>query len=94
MAVLAATFAPIYANADVTAPTPSFYTDFSKMGEHADALPAEWTTYGNGEIPLQQWQDVFGNDGNGPYYRLMNINGTWGAFSNSSFREDIAAGHQ
>ncbi len=38
MAVLAATFAPIYANADVTAPTPSFYTDFSKMGEHADAL--------------------------------------------------------
>ena len=91
MAVLAATFAPIYANADVTAPTPSFYTDFSKMGEHADALPAEWTTYGNGEIPLQQWQDVFGNDGNGPYYRLMNINGTWGAFSNSSFREDIAA---
>ncbi len=91
IAVLAATFAPICANADVKAPTPSFYTDFTKMGEHAAPLPAEWSTYGNGEIPLQQWQDVFGDDGNGPYYRLMNINGTWGAFSNSSFREDIAA---
>ncbi len=67
----------------------AFYEDFSNLGAHGDPLPEGWVTYGLGEVPLPAWQSVFGNDGEAPYYRLMSITGTWGAFSNSSFIEDV-----
>lgn len=89
MAAMAIGIAAWTGGAQAATTNATYFEDFSKMGEHGDALPAEWVTYGIGEIPLVEWQDVFGNDGHGPYYRLMKINGTWGAFSNSSYIEDV-----
>lgn len=85
LAVVAAAFS---AGAQSTSPV-TYFEDFSKLGQNGDPLPSEWVTYGVGEVPMPEWQDVFGNDGKAPYYRLMNINGYWGAFSNSSFIEDV-----
>ena len=72
-------------------PDTSYFEDFRATGEAGGVLPAGWVTYGNGEVPMPEWQEMFGNTGEGPYYRVLNINGTWGAFSNSSFVEDVQA---
>lgn len=77
--------------AEIIRPDVSFDQDFSTLGDNGDPLPQSWVTYGKGFRPLDAWQDVFGTDGTGPSYRLLNIADTWGAFSNSSFVEDIAA---
>ena len=82
--------AAISAGAKTTSTPASYFEDFSEMGAHGDALPADWNTYGIGEKPLSEWQQFFG-EGDGPYYRLLNLSGVWGAFSNSSYIENIPA---
>lgn len=90
LAVLAISMAAISAGAKTVSTPASYIEDFSTMGAHGDALPADWKTYGNGEKPLTEWQQYFG-EGEGPFYRLLNFGGVWGAFSNSSFIENIPA---
>ena len=85
-----ALFAPTFQAAAIS-PDTSYFEDFRATGEAGGVLPAGWVTYGNGEVPMPEWQEMFGNTGEGPYYRVLNINGTWGAFSNSSFVEDVQA---
>lgn len=89
MAALAVTMTSASAVAADLYPDYSYFEDFSEMGNQGDALPSEWVTYGIGEVPVSEWQEVFGTTGEGPYYRLMYINNTWGAFSNSSYVEDV-----
>ena len=88
---LAAAAMSVTCMAGIIRPEASYLQDFASLGDSGDPLPDGWVTYGKGYRPLEQWHELFNKDGQGPYFRLMKINGIWGAFSNSSFVEDIAA---
>lgn len=75
----------------MTTPASSYKLNFSDLKNETGLLPDDWHTYGRGYRPAQQWQDIFGSDGQGPAYRLLTIAGTTGAFSNSAYLEDLQA---
>ncbi len=76
-------------NAGITQPHPSYFEDFSTM--ESRELVDGWTTYGRGCTPIADWQPLFGTTGEAPYYMVLEIAGVRGAFSNSSFVQDIGA---
>lgn len=77
--------------AEVIKPQPSYSEDFSFSFNNGDILPEGWVTYGRHYRPSSPWDELFGSDGTGPSFRLLNTAGCKGAFSNSSFLEDISA---
>lgn len=92
LATAAIALTAMYADAKVTIPSTMFSTDFATYGEVGMTyLPEEWHTYGNGEIPLPEYRDWFGDDGDGPYYVIRKAEASWGAYSNSSFMTNTPA---
>lgn len=89
IAALAMIGAVAAGNAAITKPEPSYNEDFSAATP--GALPEGWITYGRGLTPVAEWQYLFGDQGDAPYYRVTEISGVKGAFSNSSFIQDVGA---
>ncbi|MDE5662645.1 MAG: choice-of-anchor J domain-containing protein [Muribaculaceae bacterium] len=79
------------AQAEVIRPESSYSLRFSDLKNDEGLLPDTWSTYGKGLRPSEEWQELFDADGQGPSYRLLTLAGTTGAFSNSSYLEDLTA---
>lgn len=54
-------------------------------------LPQGWTTYGTGNVAQELWQQMFGDKGEAPYYRVAKIAGFDGAWSNSTYHYEAEA---
>lgn len=79
-----------WGQAQTTVPQPLFAENFAQTPAGDTALPEGWITYGSGNVAASQWQQYFGDKGEAPFYRVFDVEGVRGAWSNTTYHYEAA----